>query len=114
MNVNLHIFNARGRLTPYIIDSENALKETEKRLPKNFPINNLDIDFIKVEIEAERQVAQGLASKFNKPIYVVKNDSSSETALRIVDITLDSLYHKEGGIRNEEVRFYSFPNKERS
>lgn len=41
--MNLHIFNARGRLTPYITDSENALKETENRVPKNFPINNLDI-----------------------------------------------------------------------
>ena len=43
MNINLHIMNANGRLTPYMELSKKALKETIKRIEKSFPINNLDV-----------------------------------------------------------------------
>lgn len=43
MNINLYIMNAKGRLTPFISLSKKALKEIESIIPKDFPINNLDI-----------------------------------------------------------------------
>ena len=43
MNINLHIMNANGRLTPYIELSKKALKETIEKVSKNFPIHNLDV-----------------------------------------------------------------------
>lgn len=42
-NVNLHILNASGKLTPYIKEIENIFNETVIKIIEKIPVSNVDI-----------------------------------------------------------------------
>lgn len=94
MNINLHIFNAKGRLTPYIEDSKKSLKEIQSRLPKNFPIDNLDIGIFD---SPETSIPElGLGGHTLNPNYISISIDPEKSSLKsfFKDELIDTLAHE--------------------